>query len=127
MSSVIRTPSAARMRQHPPSPRPDAVIVDSSSQPTDALPLVVLVIGMGQPVADATRQLLAADGTIRAIEQGRERANDTSGAALRPQVVLLGVDARRDDAVDAVREAAAKWRPAPVLALTASEDRSRNR
>ena len=127
MSSVIRTPSAARMRQHSPSPRPDAVIVDSSSQHTDALPLVVLVIGMGQPVADATRQLLAADGTIRAIEQGRERANDTSGAALRPQVVLLGVDARRDDAVEAVREAAAKWRPAPVLALTASEDRSRNR
>lgn len=127
MTAVIRALSAVRMHQQSPSPHSDSELVDSSSQHPVAVPLVVLVIGMGQPVADSTRQLLAADSTIRAIEQGRERVNVASEAALRPQVVLLGVDANRDDAVDAVREAAAKWRPAPVLALTASEDRSRNR
>jgi two-component system, NarL family, nitrate/nitrite response regulator NarL len=127
MTTVIRAPSAVRMHQHSPSPHSDSELVDNSSQHPDAVPLVVLVIGMGQPVVDSTRQLLGADGTIRAIEQGSERVNVASEAALRPQVVLLGVDASRDDAVDAVREAAAKWRPAPVLALTASEDRSRNR
>jgi DNA-binding NarL/FixJ family response regulator len=95
--------------------------------PSSPPALAVLMVGTGEPVSSATRQLLSRDGGIRAIDHGRESAREASGIAKHPDVVLLEVDARSEDADTAVREAAAKWRPVPVLVVTASEDRARNR
>jgi DNA-binding NarL/FixJ family response regulator len=109
------------------STAPEAVATGPDSTPTSAAPLVVLVIGMGQPVAETTRTLLASDVTVRAIEQGRETAQAVNGAAVHPQLVLVETDARRADAADAVARIASLWRPVPVLVVTDCEERARNR
>jgi DNA-binding NarL/FixJ family response regulator len=106
---------------------PDQNSAGQDAAPASASALAVLLIGAGEPVSIATRQLLAGDSGICGIGHALASASEASGPMQHPDVVVLQVDARRDDAVDAVREAAAKWHPAPVLALTASEDRSRNR
>lgn len=90
-------------------------------------PLGVLVIAAGVALQHATRQILAAAPALRAVELGRETVREANGLARHPDVVLLEVDARQETAESAVREVVAKWRPAPVLIVTLSEDRYCNR
>jgi DNA-binding NarL/FixJ family response regulator len=97
----------------------------TGSHPT--APLVVLLVSKGEVASSATWQLLIDDGDIRAIHHGRESSREAGGVASSPDVVLLDVDARDDGAEAAVRDAVAKWRPAPVLVLTDCEDRPLNR
>ncbi len=52
---------------------------------------------------------------------------EAGGGERRADVVVLDVDARDPLAERAVREASARWRPAPLLVSTASEDRACNR
>ncbi len=96
-------------------------------RPAGAPPLAVLVIARDGDLAQAARDLLARAPGVRTVEQGRENARDAQSFARHPDVVLLTVDARHDDAQVVVRELSAKWRPAPLLVLTPSEDRARNR
>lgn len=105
----------------------DRTLPDTGDGSHPAAPLAVLFVNTGEQVAAATWQLLVGDGDIRAIHHGRESAREADGVASSPDVVLLDVDARHDGAAAAVREAVAKWRPAPVLVLTDCEDRPLNR
>jgi DNA-binding NarL/FixJ family response regulator len=89
--------------------------------------LAVLVFSTGERASEETRQLLAHHGEVRCIEHGRESVREANGPAKHPDVVLLEVDARRDDAIDAVRDIVARCRPAPLLVVTESEDRACNR
>lgn len=115
MPPIARLSSIARMHPRPASPHPIFEVIESDSPPMSAAPLVVLAIGMGRPVAETTRRLLASFVTIQAIGQGPEPAHEQSGAAAHPRVVLLEADARRGDAADAVGRIAAQWRPVPAL------------
>jgi DNA-binding NarL/FixJ family response regulator len=106
---------------------PDQDGIGHDAAPASVSTLAVLLIGVGEPVSIATRHLLARDHGICSMEHALASAREASGSMQLPDVVVLEVDARRDDAVEAVREATAKWQPAPLLVVTASEDRSRNR
>jgi two-component system, NarL family, nitrate/nitrite response regulator NarL len=107
------------------SPDPDRST--DAPGPAPASMLVVVIVGGDEPMSAATRQLLARDASLRAVEHTSESALEAESAWKHPDVVLLEVDARSEGAVGAVREAMAKWHPAPVLVLTESEERSRNR
>lgn len=92
-----------------------------------AAPLRVVVVPADGPLRETTRVLLAGAPGLRAVELGRERARDAEDVARHPEVVLLDLDARARGADAVAREAVARWRPAPVLVVTASEDRHANR
>ena len=93
----------------------------------EAGPLAVLVIDRDGGLTQPARGILAQAPGLRIVEQGHESAREAQSFARHPDVVLLTVDARAEEAEVVVREFAAKWRPAPMLVLTPCEDRARNR
>lgn len=107
-----------------PYPQDGSDSAPGSAEPTT---LAVLVVCDGSPVPGTTRQLLAVDRGIRAIDYAHATTREANGLARHPDVVLLDVDARSEHATEAVREVASRWRPAPVLVVTDCEDRPLNR
>ena len=89
-------------------------------------PLAVLVVDRHRPFPEAARRLLAAADGLH-LANHAEHAHGTRGPLLRPDVVLIDVDAATDAAEDFVADVVSTWRPTPVLVVTACEDRACNR
>lgn len=106
-------------------PAGDHFSCTESSQP--AAPLGVLVLDADGAMPSIAHDLLNRAADIRFVVQERESTRQTTGIGGHPDVVLLAIDARCAGAESVVRETSAKWLPAPVLVLTASEDRKCNR